>query len=541
MRKKTIAVFLAAIMLLTPLLIPHSAAAVSVDSFNDEKNVLESQLSEIQKEVENLEKKNENLGEQLIELQQQGKAMESEYEQLNSEMNLASEVMQTAVDESVQAIEEVKKQQKAYEDRIVVLFQYQKKSTLEVLLESNNLNGFFTNMRLMEYVADADNQLLNDLKVAQEVAEVKQANAEATVDQYDTFISQKQQQLDGLNQGISLVESDIQTVDSEILNRNTEAGQVQDMITEVDSQLAAFYEQMRREAEAAQRAEEESRAAAEASSVEASRVESERVAAESREEASRQAAEESRQAAEASKQAAEASKQASIDASIQASIQKENEIAKSKAAEASSKAAEKPEDSSLASEASAASQKASELSQKTTTTRATTTTPATTTTKATTTTTTTTTAPAPSKPVDSKRLIMPLTSYYYMSSAYGPRVHPISGAVSSFHYGVDWAAAVGTPVRAAKGGTIAIANAPYQGQTYTSHKTGYGNYVTINHGDGTSTTYAHLSYVEVSVGQKVAAGERIGKVGSTGASTGPHLHFEYAINGSTVNPVSYID
>ncbi len=520
MRKKTIAVFLAAIMLLTPLLISNPATAVSVNSFSEEKSALESQLSEIQKEVESLEKKNENLGEQLIDLQQQGKAMESEYEQLNSEMNLASEVMQTAVDESAQAIEEVKRQQKAYEDRIVVLFQYQKKSTLEVLLESNSLNGFFTNMRLMEYVADADNQLLNDLKVAQEVAEAKQTNAEETVEQYDTFISQKQQQLDGLSQGISLVESDIQTVDSEILNRNVEAGLVEDMITEVDSQLAAFYEQMRREAEAAQRAEEESRAAAEASSIEASRAESERAASESREEASRQAVEESKQAA--------------IDASIQASIQKENEIAKSKAAEASSKAAEKPEDSSLASAASSASQEASELSQRTTTTRATTT-RATTTTKAPT---TTTTAP---KPADSRRLIMPLTSYYYMSSAYGPRVHPITGAVSSFHYGVDWAAAAGTPVRAAKGGTIAIANAPYQGQTYTSHKTGYGNYVTINHGDGTSTTYAHLSYVEVSVGQKVATGERIGKVGSTGASTGPHLHFEYAINGSTVNPVSYID
>ena len=107
--------------------------------------------------------------------------------------------------------------------------------------------------------------------------------------------------------------------------------------------------------------------------------------------------------------------------------------------------------------------------------------------------------------------------------------------------GVDFSAAFGTPVRAAKSGTVIIANAPYQGQNYTSHKSGYGNYITIDHGDGTSTTYAHLKYVDVSKGQYVDVGQYIGQVGSTGASTGAHLHFEYAIYGETVDPIKYID
>ena len=95
------------------------------------------------------------------------------------------------------------------------------------MLESDSLNGFFTNMRLMEYVADADNQLLEDLKIAQEVAEVKQSEAEETVAEYKTFIAQKQEQLDNLSKGISLVEQDIDSLDNEILNRTNEAGQVQ--------------------------------------------------------------------------------------------------------------------------------------------------------------------------------------------------------------------------------------------------------------------------------------------------------------------------
>lgn len=503
MQKKFTAAILAAVMLLVPLSSAGSVRANQADMMSEEKSALEAKLSAIQGEVKELEKKNDGLESKLDDLKDQDLALESEYKQLTSEMELAAGVVDQAISESEEAIANVEKQKAAYEERIVVMFQYQRKSTLEVLLESDSLNGFFTNMRLMEYVADADNQLLEDLKIAQEVAEVKQSEAEETVAEYKTFIAQKQEQLDNLSKGISLVEQDIDSLDNEILNRTNEAGQVQDLIEEVDAQLAAFYEQMKREAEAAKAAEESRKASEEASSLAASR---EAEAARAAEESRREAAESERKE----------------------SLRKEAEAAKSREAELSKKLAEQPDDSSLASEIKDEEEKLATISEKLTATTSPTTTKAPTT--------TTTAIPQ----TTGKYIIMPLTSYHYLSSPYGYRTHPITGVRGSFHYGTDWSANAGTPVRAAKGGTIAIANKPYQGQVYTSHRSGYGNYITINHGDGTSTTYAHLSYVEVSVGQTVAQGERIGKVGSTGASTGPHLHFEYAINGSTVDPMKYI-
>ncbi len=101
---------------------------------------------------------------------------------------------------------------------------------------------------------------------------------------------------------------------------------------------------------------------------------------------------------------------------------------------------------------------------------------------------------------------------------------------SGFHTGLDLAGATGSPVLAADGGTVTLAR--WNG--------GYGNCVIIDHGNGYQTLYAHCSKLLVSVGQKVAQGERIAKVGSTGNSTGPHLHWEVRVHGKTVNPASYI-
>ena len=124
----------------------------------------------------------------------------------------------------------------------------------------------------------------------------------------------------------------------------------------------------------------------------------------------------------------------------------------------------------------------------------------------------------------------PCPSYNYISSNYGYRTHPITGKVSSFHKGIDIAASSGNPVLAAASGTVV--------KSYMSSS--YGNYIVISHGGGLMTAYAHLSRRLVSVGDTVSAGQQIGKVGSTGNSTGPHLHFEVYVNGSTVNPMNYV-
>ena len=115
-----------------------------------------------------------------------------------------------------------------------------------------------------------------------------------------------------------------------------------------------------------------------------------------------------------------------------------------------------------------------------------------------------------------------------ISSDYGYRIHPIFNT-ERFHAGVDINANSGDPIYAADSGTVAIA-------TYSSS---YGYYVVINHGGGNSTLYAHMSSMAVSAGDTVTQGQVIGYVGSTGWSTGPHLHFETRSGGSTVDPMTY--
>lgn len=113
-----------------------------------------------------------------------------------------------------------------------------------------------------------------------------------------------------------------------------------------------------------------------------------------------------------------------------------------------------------------------------------------------------------------------------MSSKFGMRRHPISGR-SKMHNGVDWAAPTGTPIKAAGAGKVITA----------AYLRGYGNTIVIDHGGGISTLYGHCSRLYVSVGQNVTTGQRIAAVGSTGYSTGPHLHFEVRVNGKPVNPL----
>ncbi|MDR2460620.1 MAG: peptidoglycan DD-metalloendopeptidase family protein [Deltaproteobacteria bacterium] len=117
-----------------------------------------------------------------------------------------------------------------------------------------------------------------------------------------------------------------------------------------------------------------------------------------------------------------------------------------------------------------------------------------------------------------------------VSSTFGYRSSPFGGRLD-FHRGLDLAAPVGTPVYAPADGTVLSSD---------WSKSGYGLMITIDHGYGLSTRYAHLSEALVTVGQKVTRGEMIAKVGSTGRSTGPHLHYETLLGEVNVDPQSFI-
>ncbi len=124
---------------------------------------------------------------------------------------------------------------------------------------------------------------------------------------------------------------------------------------------------------------------------------------------------------------------------------------------------------------------------------------------------------------------LPLASGYTLTSAFGLRVHPIRGT-TDMHTGLDFAAAMGTPIGAATSGVVIRAG----------DGGGYGRLVVVRHADGVETWYAHLSAIDVRAGQRVRTGDALGAVGTTGNSTGPHLHLEVRVDGSPVDPARWL-
>ncbi len=122
----------------------------------------------------------------------------------------------------------------------------------------------------------------------------------------------------------------------------------------------------------------------------------------------------------------------------------------------------------------------------------------------------------------------PCPGYYNITSEFGMRFHPTL-KVNKLHTGMDIGAPRGAKVVAANAGTVIRATT----------NASYGNYVMIDHGGGYTTLYAHMSVLSVSKGDKVTKGQQVGKVGSTGYSTGNHLHFEVLVGGEWVNPMNY--
>jgi murein DD-endopeptidase MepM/ murein hydrolase activator NlpD len=117
-----------------------------------------------------------------------------------------------------------------------------------------------------------------------------------------------------------------------------------------------------------------------------------------------------------------------------------------------------------------------------------------------------------------------------VTSSYGVRRDPFTGA-AAMHSGLDFRGPIGAPIYAAAKGRV----------SFVGQRSGYGNVVEISHGNGLVTRYAHMSAFHSHVGEQVAPGDVIGAIGSTGRSTGPHLHFEVRINGRAVNPRPFLE
>lgn len=121
-------------------------------------------------------------------------------------------------------------------------------------------------------------------------------------------------------------------------------------------------------------------------------------------------------------------------------------------------------------------------------------------------------------------------SFQYISSGFGYRTDPIDGG-AAFHPGLDFKGPIGAPIYAAARGRV----------SFVGQRSGYGNCIEIDHGNGMITRYAHMSAFRTRIGTLVTAGTPIGAIGSTGRSTGPHLHFEVRINDQPVNPRPFLE
>ena len=119
----------------------------------------------------------------------------------------------------------------------------------------------------------------------------------------------------------------------------------------------------------------------------------------------------------------------------------------------------------------------------------------------------------------------PVAGEVRVSSTFGHRIHPVTGK-HAMHHGLDLAAPKGTPIRAGQGGVVVRAEDAGT----------YGNLVVVDHGNGVTTRYAHCDRLQVRAGDEISAGTTLATVGSTGRSTGPHLHYEVRIEGRAVNP-----
>ena len=129
-----------------------------------------------------------------------------------------------------------------------------------------------------------------------------------------------------------------------------------------------------------------------------------------------------------------------------------------------------------------------------------------------------------------KTRIWPVPGYYRISSPYGYRTHPITGEKGTFHHGIDIPAPEGTPILAVKSGVV----------IRVAYSAGYGNWVEIDHGSGVTTRYAHNFKNIAKVGDVVTIGDKIAEVGTTGSSTGNHLHFEVRIHNITIDPEPWL-
>ena len=377
--------------------VPYIVNEVTKKDIEDAKKKRDdakNQAKAASEKISQLEDQRDDLQGELAKLNAASEEQRAQYEIIYGQLQAALEEKAKALDEFIEAQENLEYQQQLFTDRITIMFEYQNKSTLEVLLESDSIAGFFTNMELITLIADSDAQAIDMLQIALDDAELQAQIKLQYAEDMQAIADEKKQQLDELEALIGTTEATLDDVNTSLDEWEAKEDELEEYAASLDKKVKEL----------------------------------------------------------------------------------QDKYAKDHPARGGSK---------------------------------------------------TTGGVAFSWPT----YCTTITSYF------GNRVHPVYGT-TKFHSGIDIGAGYGDKIMAAASGTVIYVTEPYEG--CNKGGSGYGNYCIIDHGNGYSTLYGHARDIYVSEGQWVNAGQSIGEVGSTGTSTGAHLHFEVRLNGDRKNPLNYL-
>ena len=415
--------FVMIVALLTALIFCVETSAVSAASLSEVRKNIQSK----QQEIKDSKEKEQDLSDKIAAMEKQISSKEADISKLEKAIGEAETQLGTLQKQLKEAEAKVDQQDEDLGSRLRNMYKNGSIGFIDVLLDSDNISEFLTNLDMVQKVYSQDQDTLETLKEASAEIDKKKKEIESLQSELTASKELVQEEKQSLQADKTEVEKQKATVTADIAESEDELDQMQD-------EEAAIEEAIR--AEEKRKAEEAAKAAA----------------------------------------AAEAAK-------------KNNSSSSSSSSSSSKPSSSKPSSSS--------SSKPSTRGKLTT----------------------------------YKGLTMqfPAPSMTRKSSNFGYRIHPIKHT-KRLHAGVDLAAPGGSPIVAAMSGRVILARAG----------SGYGNYIIVDHGNGYATLYAHCSKLLVKKGQSVSRGQQIAKVGSTGASTGNHLHFEVRVKGTPVNPASYI-
>lgn len=376
-------------------------AKASAAEYEATANALRGEQSELQVELDELEGLSEE--------------QKAQYEEISHQLAAALIAKSEALDTYIESQNNLEETRLRFSTRVSVMFEYQNKSTLEVLLESDSIAGFFTNMELISLIADSDSQAVDMMQIALDDAELQADVALQEAEDMQATADEMAAALEELESRIGVTTEALDDVNFKISEAEQKEIELNNYAATLDSEIAELQNQLYAEQLAKQQAQQQS------------------------------------------------------------------------------SSGNGGGNSGSTTQTSSSSSGGSGMQWPTWCTT--------------------------------------ITSYY------GYREHPVYHT-TKFHSGIDIGAWYGDSVMAAKGGTVIVVETPVPGQD--TGGSGYGNYVIIDHGNGISTLYGHMRNVYVTNGQYVSQGECIGEVGSTGTSSGPHLHFEVREYGTAVDPLGYL-